>query len=92
MALTETQLAEAVANSKRGRYEMVKLALDWIEVKKHDEDYRKLTQAELITKAIDDVVEGVATQEKIEELRKKMKAKENKEAAVSAEAAGEKAK
>ena len=90
--MTETQLAEAVANSKTGRYEMVKLALEWIEVKKYDEEYRKLTQAELITRAVDDVVEGVATQEKIDELRKKMKAKENKEAAAPAEAAGEKAK
>ena len=79
MALTENKLAEAVSNSKTGKYEIVKLALEWIEVKKYDEDYRRLTQAELITKALDDILAKVATTEKVEELRKKMKAKENKE-------------
>lgn len=87
MALSKSQLMEAVFGSKMGRYELVKLALDWIEVKKYDEDYRKLTQAELISKALDDVVEGVATPETIEELRKKMKAKENKAAETEAEKA-----
>ncbi|MCL2334550.1 MAG: hypothetical protein FWC57_00620 [Endomicrobia bacterium] len=94
MALTENQLAEAVSNSKTGRYEMVKLALEWIEVNKYNEDYRKLTQADLIAQALDDVVEGIATSDKIEELRKKMKARENKEAAAApapAAASGEKA-
>ena len=87
MALSKNQSAEAVFGSKLGRYEMVKLALDWLEVKKYDEDYRKLTQAELISKALDEVVDGTATPEKIEELRKKMKAKENKAAEAEAEKA-----
>ncbi|MCL2390398.1 MAG: hypothetical protein FWD54_00410 [Endomicrobia bacterium] len=81
MALTEAQLAEAVSASKIGKYNLVKLALDWIEVKKYDEDYRKLTQSELIKKSLDDVIEGEATPAKIEELRKKNKARENKPAA-----------
>lgn len=71
-------LEQAVFESKMGRYEIVKLALDWIGVKKHEEDYRKLSQAELITKALNEVMDGTATKEKIEELQKKMKAKEPK--------------
>ncbi len=80
MALNEMQLAKEMSESKLGKYDIVKLALDWISVKKQDEDYRHLTQADLIVKALNDVVENVATPEKIEELRKKMKAKENKAA------------
>ena len=70
-----------------GRYEIVKLALDWIEVKKHEDDYRRLSQAELITKALNEVMDGTATAEKIEELKKKMKAKEAKSEAGEAEKA-----
>ncbi len=87
MSLAKNQLMESVFGSKFGRYELVNLAMDWIEVKKYDEDYRKLTQAELIDKALNDVVEGTATPEKIEELRKKIKARENKAAEAEAEKA-----
>ncbi|MDR1941110.1 MAG: hypothetical protein LBQ47_02160 [Endomicrobium sp.] len=76
MALTQNKLVEEVFKSKLGRYDIVRLALDWIEVKKYDEDYRKLTQAELINKALGDVVENIATPEKIAELRKKVKKEE----------------
>ncbi|MCL2484701.1 MAG: hypothetical protein FWF00_07500 [Endomicrobia bacterium] len=86
MALTDAQLSEAVSVSKLGKYDLVKLALDWIEVKRHEEDYRRLTQAELIKKSLDDVVTGEATAEKIEELRKKIKARENKAEAEEAKA------
>lgn len=79
-------LEQAVFESKMGRYEIVKLALDWIEVKKHEDDYRRLSQAELITKALNEVMDGTATPEKIEELQKKMKSKEAK-AVSEAEAA-----
>ena len=71
-------LEQAVFESKMGRYEIVKLALEWIGVKKHEDDYRKLNQAELITKALNEVIDGTATAEKIEELKKKMKSKEVK--------------
>jgi len=86
MALTESKLAEAVASSKIGRYDMVKIALDWIEAKKYDEEYRKLTQSDLISKALDDVVEGIATPEAIEELKKKNKARDSKNEAAATEA------
>ncbi|AKL97553.1 hypothetical protein [Endomicrobium proavitum] len=89
MALTQAQLAQAVATSKIGRYELVKLALEWVEVKKYDEEYRKLSQAELISKVLDDVVEGVATSAAIEELKKKNKTRENKAAAEEGGAASE---
>jgi hypothetical protein len=59
--------------SRLGRYEVVKLALEWIEVIKQKEDYRKLTQAELIDKVLNDVTMNIVTREKIDELRKKMK-------------------
>ncbi|MDR3256421.1 MAG: hypothetical protein LBT18_02025 [Endomicrobium sp.] len=73
MTLTETQLGLAVSTSQLGRYKIVKLALEWIEVTKQNEDYRKLTQPELINKVLSDVVNNIATPEKIAEFRKKMK-------------------
>jgi hypothetical protein len=73
MVLTETQLEFAVSMSRLGRYEIVKLALEWVEVIKQNEDYRKLTQTEFIDKVLNDVMTNVATREKIGELRKKMK-------------------
>jgi hypothetical protein len=68
--LTDSQLREAVSSSTLGRYEIVKMALNWISVNKYNEEFRKLPQTELINKALSDVVTGVATLEKIEELRK----------------------
>ncbi|MDR3253386.1 MAG: hypothetical protein LBT07_00255 [Endomicrobium sp.] len=73
MALIEMYLDSAISTSQLGRYEIVKLALEWIEIIKHNEDCRKLTQAELINKALTDVVTNVATYEKIKEIQKKMK-------------------
>jgi hypothetical protein len=79
-------LEQAVFESKMGRYEIVKLALDWVGVKKHEEDYRKLSQAELITRALNEVMDGTVTADKIEELQKKLKAKEVKAEAEAAKA------
>jgi hypothetical protein len=73
MILTETQLGAAVSSSKLGRYNIVKQALEWIVLNRQNEDFRKLTQPELINKALSDVVTGVVTPEKVEELRKKIK-------------------
>jgi hypothetical protein len=82
MAFTETQLRSAVSMPRLGRYEVVKLALEWIEVIKRNEGYRKLTQAELINKALNDVTMNIATRKKIDELRKKMKKEAKPEAGV----------
>ncbi|MDR1952336.1 MAG: hypothetical protein LBQ37_02330 [Elusimicrobiota bacterium] len=72
---TQEELTKEILESKIGRYEIVKRALEWISVKKYDEDYRKLTHQDLISKAIEDVVEGRVTPEAIEELRNKYKAR-----------------
>ncbi|MDR3274949.1 MAG: hypothetical protein LBS81_03040 [Endomicrobium sp.] len=71
MASIEMYLDSTVSTSQLGRYEIVKLALEWIEIIRHNEDCRKLTQAELINKALIEVVTNVATHEKIEEIQKK---------------------
>jgi hypothetical protein len=71
MSLTPTHLGAAVSSSKLGRYNIVMLSLAWIEANKQNEDFKKLAAAELINKALNDVVTNVATYEKIEELRKK---------------------
>ncbi|MDR0820089.1 MAG: hypothetical protein LBN19_00935 [Endomicrobium sp.] len=73
MVFTETQLGSALSMSRLGRYEIVKLALEWIEVIKQNEGYRELTQTELIDKVLNDVMTNVTTREKIAGLRKKMK-------------------
>jgi hypothetical protein len=73
MVLTEMQLGSAVSSSNLDRYDIVKLALEWVALNRQNEDFRKLTQAELINKALSDVVTGVITPEKVEELRKKVK-------------------
>ncbi|MDR0978282.1 MAG: hypothetical protein LBL71_04605 [Endomicrobium sp.] len=73
MVLTETQLAEAISSSKLGRYNIVKMAVEWIALNKQNDSFKRLTQIEIINKALNDVVTNVATPEKIEELYKKMK-------------------
>ncbi|GHT36516.1 hypothetical protein AGMMS49593_01590 [Endomicrobiia bacterium] len=85
MLLTEAQLGVAVSSSQLGRYDIVMLALAWIKVNKQNEDFRKLGQAELISKALSDVIANVATYEKIEELRKKMKKEASHEVTVAAD-------
>lgn len=73
MTLTEMQLREAVSSSKLGRYEIVALSFEWILLNKQNEDFRKLTEAQLINKALTDVVTDVAILEKMEKLRKEKK-------------------
>jgi len=71
MVLTKMQLGEAVLTSKLGRYTIVKLALEWIDLMKHNKDYKNLAQSELINKVLNDVVTNIANPEKILELRAK---------------------
>ncbi|MDR2709526.1 MAG: hypothetical protein LBC07_06100 [Elusimicrobiota bacterium] len=77
MANQDEALLKKILESKLGKYDIVRLALDWISVKKYDEDFRNLTQNQLISKAISDVLSGEVTYELIEELRKKNKAHKN---------------
>jgi hypothetical protein len=73
MILTESQLGAAVSSSKSGRYDIVKHAIEWIHLNMQNEEFRKLDQADIINKALSDIVTDVATPEKMEELRKKIK-------------------
>ena len=72
MAVVEEKpMEELFFDSKTGKYELTKLAIEWIKVVKDKDDYNKLSQTELIDKALRDVLSGVATYEKIEGLKKK---------------------
>lgn len=78
MALKRYTLTERLLESPLGRYEIVRLALDWIYAREYDEEFRKLQQQDLIARAISDVLDGIATPESIEEFRKKRRAREEK--------------
>lgn len=72
MAVVEEKpVEELFFDSGKGKYEVTKLAIEWIKVVKDKDDYNNLSQTELIDKALRDVLSGVATYEKIEELKKK---------------------
>ncbi len=74
MTNEERPLEELFFASGKGKYEVTKLAIEWIKVKKNEDDYRKLSQADLLDKAVRDVLSGEATYEKIEEINKKREA------------------
>ncbi|MDD3923309.1 MAG: hypothetical protein PHH62_06920 [Endomicrobiaceae bacterium] len=75
----EKPLDQLFFDSKLGKYEIVKLAIEWIKVRKSDEDYRKLSQPQLLDKAVRDVLTGEATYEKIADIEKKKSVKEEKQ-------------
>jgi len=74
--ISEKPLDQVYFDSKIGKYEIVKLAMEWIKAKKNDEDYKKLSQPQLLDKAIREVLDGQATYEKIAEIQKKKAVKE----------------
>lgn len=81
---TEKNVEELFFASGKGKYDVVKLAIEWIKVKKYDEGYKHLSQTELLDKALRDVLAGEATYEKIAEIEKNKKAKqEESEASAS---------
>ena len=82
MATAEKNVEELFFESGKGKYEVSKLAIDWIKVKKNEEGYKNLSQTQMLDKALRDVLTGEATYEKIAEIEKKKKAKQ--EEAVSA--------
>jgi hypothetical protein len=53
-----------ISMSKLGRYEVVKLTLEQIKIMRQSEEYRKLTQIELINKALSNVIRNVANHKK----------------------------
>jgi hypothetical protein len=78
MAQKRYSLTERLLESQLGRYEIVRLALEWIYAREYDEEFRKLSQQNLIERAISDVLDGIVTPESIEEFRNKRKAREDK--------------
>ena len=80
MATAEKDVEELFFNSGKGKYEVTKLAIDWIKVKKNEEGYKNLSQTELLDKALRDVLSGEATYKKIEEIEKKKQAAKQEEA------------
>jgi hypothetical protein len=66
----KTKLESVVSVSELGRYEIVKLVLKWITANRQNESYKRLTQTELINKALEDVMTGVVSFNKIDELKK----------------------
>ncbi len=71
MTNEEKPTEELFFESGKGKYEVTKLAIEWIKVKKDEDGYRKLSQPELLDKAVRDVVSGEAAYEKIEEIKNK---------------------
>ncbi|MDR0486070.1 MAG: hypothetical protein LBH29_05015 [Elusimicrobiota bacterium] len=78
MALTQEQLDALLLDTDLGRYDIVRRAIDWIQLKKKTEEYRKLSAVEIIKKSLEDVMEGKATREAIVELRNTQREKERK--------------
>ena len=76
MSVTEKNVEELFFSSGKGKYEVTKLAIDWIKVKKNDEGYKNLSQTQMLDKALRDVLSGEASYEKIAEIEKKRKAKQ----------------
>ncbi|MDR0822918.1 MAG: hypothetical protein LBN20_03950 [Endomicrobium sp.] len=90
MDTNEISLDEQMSGLKLGRYETVKLALDWIALKKNDEEYRRLVDVEVITQAFQDIVNGKVTPEAIKTLsEKQQKNKDAKEKEEAKEASAE---
>ena len=81
MIAVEKPLDQVFFESKIGKYEVVKLAIEWIKVKKDEEGYKNLSQTQLLDKAVRDVLSK--TQEEIlaeiEDLKKKKIAKQVKQ-------------
>lgn len=83
MATAEKNVEELFFESGKGKYEVSKLAIDWIKVKKNDEGYKNLSQTQMLDKALRDVLTGEASYEKIAEIEKKKKAKQEEQVSAS---------
>jgi len=81
MSVVERPLDEVFFESKMGKYEIVKLAIEWIKVKKDEEGYKHLSQTQLLDKAVRDVLSQKKedTELEIAELKKKKNVKQVKQ-------------
>ncbi|MDR3244637.1 MAG: hypothetical protein LBT79_07815 [Elusimicrobiota bacterium] len=86
MESVENRLDRKMSDLKMGRYEIVNLALEWISLNRRGEEFRKLSDVEIITKTLTDITENKVTYESAKEFRiqqenaKAAKEKEEKEA------------
>ncbi len=80
MVIAEKPLDQVFFESKMGKYDVVKIAIEWIKLKKDEEGYKHLSQTQLLDKAVRDVLSR--KQEEIEleisELKKKKEVKQVK--------------
>jgi len=83
MATAEKNVEELFFESGKGKYEVSKLAIDWIKVKKNEEGYKNLSQTQMLDKALRDVLTGEASYEKIAEIEKKKKIKQEEQVSAS---------
>lgn len=79
MTNAEKPVEELFFESGMGKYDVTKLAIEWIKVKKNEEEYRRLSQKDLLDRAIKDVVTGVASYKAIEEINKKKAASKDED-------------
>ncbi|MDD5020857.1 MAG: hypothetical protein PHR82_01825 [Endomicrobiaceae bacterium] len=81
MSVVEKPLDQVFFESKMGKYEIVKLAIEWIKVKKDEEGYKHLSQIQLLDKAVRDVLgkKQQDTESEIAELKKKKIVKQVKQ-------------
>ncbi|MDR1928620.1 MAG: hypothetical protein LBQ07_00830 [Endomicrobium sp.] len=56
MSNIEMQIETILSSSKLGRYEIVKLALEWILVNQIKEEYKKVNHYKLINMALEDII------------------------------------
>jgi hypothetical protein len=73
MSAVERALDEVFFESKMGKYEIVKLAIEWLKLKKDEEGYKNLSQTQLLDKAVRDVLTRNTKEvmAEIEDLKKK---------------------
>jgi len=73
MNSAEKPLDQVFFESQMGKYDVVKLAIEWIKVKKDEEGYKNLSQTQLLDKAVRDVLTKNTKEvmAEIEDLKKK---------------------
>ena len=86
--MTEKSLDEMFFETKLGKYDVVRNAIELIKVKKDEEGYAHLPQTLLLNKALREILENNMTYEQIEQLKKEKsanKAKQQEAANATAE-------
>jgi hypothetical protein len=68
-----------------GRYSLYEIAIQWADVLQHSDDTRHLGHSELVKKALEDIVNGVISEDDV------LKAKKEKDSRMAAAAAGQQA-